>query len=75
MKKKHLLIIAALIFLILSMVDRYFDPFVVFESDELIGRGLYYKSVSSDIKVYDWNKELEKLSKQYESFSSSLFQS
>lgn len=62
MKKKHLLIIAALIFLILSMVDRYFDPFVVFESDELIGRGLYYKSVSSDIKVYDWNKELEKLS-------------
>lgn len=62
MKKRYLLSITFFILLLLMSVDRYFYPFVVFDYDELVGKDLYHKSVSSEIKVYDWSGELKKLS-------------
>lgn len=62
MKKRHYVYIIIFIFFVLFASDRIFKPFAVFTYHETVGSSKYYKAVTSSVKVYDWNKEVKKLS-------------
>lgn len=66
MKKRYYVLIIIFIFFILFASKRIYHPFVSFEVLEKVGTSKYYKVVVTKIKIYDWNKRVDKISYCFE---------